>query len=545
VSFVGLATSLALLAFNGGDDTGGSETSWPGLGDREMLVRTSLDLRGIRPSVAEMEAVDTDPGQLESTLDGFFSDARFSARVRDLFSYAYLTRVESYYEEGLQYGYELAEAGEQVDLNMGDFLNSVGEEILRSVSTLAEEDLPWTDLVTAEWTMADEHIGTLWPLDYPEGATGWQKVRYTDGRPLAGILSANSLYWRFTSTISNRNRGRANAISRMLLCNDYLSREVAFSRDVDLLDSEATLNAVKTVDGCLACHASLDPLASHLWGFQVLRNTAVEELETYHAERERWWEIYTDIPPEYFGTPTRGLVDLGRYMAADPRLVSCAVEQVFAGLLHREVTPADSQSLINHETRFRNEGKALRALYRSVVASPEYRAAGDPEDDRFAHNKMMRPEQVVTAVEELTGYRFTRSSYDLFQAVSVGLRTLSGGADGVTVLSPADSPMTTMLLSHERLAEAAAMSVVQNDTADRSAPRLFDVVDPSVEASQSEATEQIEALFLRFLSRDPTDERTEELLSLLGAAYDAGGDAQQAWAAVVAALIRDPDFLFY
>ena len=545
MSLLGLATSLALLSCNGGDDTGGPGTGLPGLEDREMLVRASLDLRGVRPSVAEMAAVDADPDQLELTLGGFFEGERFSARVRDLFSYAYLTRVESYYQEGLQYGYELAEAGEQVDLNMGDFLNSVGEEILRSVSTLAEEDLPWTDLVTADWTMADEHIGTLWPLDYPEGATGWQKVTYTDGRPVAGILSANSLYWRFTATFSNRNRGRANAISRMLLCNDYLSREVEFSRDVDLLDSEATLNAVKTVDGCLACHASLDPLASHLWGFQVLENSNVVEMETYHAERERWWEKYTDIPPEYFGTPTTDLADLGRYMAADPRLVSCAVEQVFEGLLHREVTPADSQSLINHETRFRSEGKTLRALYRSVVGSPEYRAAGAPDDDRFAHRKMMRPEQVVTAVEDLTGYRFTRSSYDLFQAVSVGLRTLSGGADGVTVLSPADAPMTTMLLSHERLAEAAGMAVVQSDTANRSAPRLFDEVDPSVEASESEARAQIEGLYLRFLSRDPTDERTQELLDLLGAVYDLGGDAQQAWAAVVAALIRDPDFLFY
>ncbi len=533
-----------LLSCNGGEDTG-SPTAWDGLTDQELLVRSSLDLRGVRPTVAELQALEADPARLQDYTEEFLADERFLGRVQDLFSYAYLTRVESYYEHGLEYGYELVEPGVETDWNIGDFLNSVGGEVLQSVATIAAEDLPWTDLVTADWTMADEHIGKLWPLNYPEGETGWKKVSYTDGRPLAGVLSANSLFWRFTATLSNRNRGRANAISRMLLCNNYLSREVAVSRDVDLLDADATLNTVKTNQACLACHATLDPLASHFWGFQVFENSAVAENEVYHAERERWWELYTDIPPEYFGAPTQDLADLGQHMAADPRLVSCAVEQVFEGLMHRGSTSLDSQSLIHHETAFRSGGIVLKDLYRSVLGSPEYRGAGDPEDERFAHRKMMRPEQLVTAVEGLTGYRFYRSGYDLFQAVSAGLRTLSGGADGETVLSPASAPMTTMLLSHERLAEAASMSVVQNDTVDRASPRLFDVVDPSVEASDSEARAQIERLFLRFLSQEPGEERTEELLVLHGAVYDAGGDAQQAWAAVVAALIRDPDFLFY
>ena len=47
-----------------------------------------------------------------------------------------------------------------------------------------------------------------------QGATGWQVSRYTDGRPAAGVLSTNGLWWRYYSTVSNLNRSRAAAISR-------------------------------------------------------------------------------------------------------------------------------------------------------------------------------------------------------------------------------------------------------------------------------------------------------------------------------------------
>ena len=105
--------------------------------------------------------------------------------------------------------------------------------------------------------------------------------------------------------------------------------------------------------------------------------------------------------------------------------------------------------------------------------------------------------------------------------------------------------MTTMLLSHERLAEAAGHFVVSNDVSDRTTPRLFGLVDPALEVSEEDGKVQIEDLFLRFLSQDPSEERVQEIWDLLVAVYEATSDPQQAWAAVVAALIRDPDFLFY
>jgi hypothetical protein len=47
---------------------------------------------------------------------------------------------------------------------------------------------------------------------------------YADGRPAAGVLSTNGLWWRYPSTASNGNRKRADTPSRIFLCHDYTNR---------------------------------------------------------------------------------------------------------------------------------------------------------------------------------------------------------------------------------------------------------------------------------------------------------------------------------
>ena len=46
-----------------------------------LLSRTSLDLRGVRPTEAEIEAVETDPAALDGLVDSFLDDDRFPERL--------------------------------------------------------------------------------------------------------------------------------------------------------------------------------------------------------------------------------------------------------------------------------------------------------------------------------------------------------------------------------------------------------------------------------------------------------------------------------
>ena len=71
-------------------------------------------------------------------------------------------------------------------------------------------------------------------------------TQYTDEAPCRRYSEYQwDVVW-YTSTISNANRLRANAISTILLCNDYLQHPISFERDSNLLDEEGVAEAIKT-----------------------------------------------------------------------------------------------------------------------------------------------------------------------------------------------------------------------------------------------------------------------------------------------------------
>jgi hypothetical protein len=436
---------LALLGCTGAAPEAAEDTMAP----LDVLVRASLDVRGVRPSVAEVSAVEADPTAVDGLVAAMLDDPRFGGRVADMWSEIYLTRTDAYTVTAHDYGVDDAER---------EYLTSVGDQPLRMLGYVADHDLPYTELVTGDWTMADELLARIWPIDYPDGATGWQKARYDDGRPAAGVLASNAMWWRYTSTESNANRKRANTISRIFLCNDYLVRPLEFDRSVNLLDEAAVADALVSNPGCVNCHASLDPLASYLFGFWWLDYYDPVELRGYHPERERLWQDHTGVPPSYYGQPGDSLADLGVQIAQDPRFVTCAVEQAWELLLRRKSAPGDTDALVTHRDAFLAGGTTLRALFASVLADPRYRAG--PTTAGGVPAKMVTPLLLASEVEDLTGFRFTTGGYDLFRIDAVGLenkgdllvadrvgvRTLAGGADGYNVTATATAPNTTLVL---------------------------------------------------------------------------------------------------
>lgn len=496
------------------------------------LIRSSLDLRGVRPTTAELDAVAAHPESLDETVGTFVDDPRFEARVRDLWSEIYLTRTESYQISAASYGLDDEAA----------FRESIGDEPLRILGYIAAHDLPYTELVTGNWTMANETLGAIWPVDYPAGSEGWIKTSYTDGRPAAGILATNSMWWRYTSTTSNANRKRANATSRILLCNDYLERPIEFDRNINLQDEDAVANALRENAACANCHNSLDPFASYFFGFWWYDYTNPLEASYYYPERELAWRDYTGMAPSFYGAPGYSLGDLGHQIAADHRLPECATRQAFELLLRRDADTADQEELNGHRDAFINGGLTLKALIRSVVKDPMYRSP--PTDETgYVPLKMVTPDLLATEVEDLTGFQYRWYGYDLMRSDEVGFRTLAGGADGYAVTSTSRSPNATLVLVQERLAEAAAFYVVNNEP-----ERLFTLsFAETPDTDRAAMVAQIQALHRRIFGTTVTadGEEVTAALELWTSLYAVERDPRSAWAGVLSALLRDPDFLFY
>ena len=57
-----------------------------------QLFRASLDLRGVRPTLDEIDQIDADPDAYEAMVAGFLDDERFVDRVVNLYAEVFLTR---------------------------------------------------------------------------------------------------------------------------------------------------------------------------------------------------------------------------------------------------------------------------------------------------------------------------------------------------------------------------------------------------------------------------------------------------------------------
>lgn len=496
----------------------------------QLVVRWSLDARGVRPSVTDLENATAD--NAEAYLDYYLADAAFGDRVWSALSPAWLTRADESDSYDVSYSME-DEAG---------FLAAMGEEPLRLVGEVADQDLPYTEIVTGDWTMVNERLAEWYPTDYPDGGEGWQVARWTDHRPAAGVLATNGLWWRYQTTTGNANRGRANAIGRILLCSDTLERSIELDANADLTDADAIQDAVANNPSCVACHASLDPMGSYLWGFYSEFVTNPADITHYHPERERYWESWGhDVAPGFYGLPGETLADLGRQVAADPRFVTCAVEQATEVLLQRATTLDDTDTLVAHREAFLQGGLTVRALWRAVMTSEEYTTL--PETDAGGTTwKMVTPDQYVSQLEDITGWAFQTEAVDVYAEDRYGLRSMAGGGRAVFGTGAGLDPTPTMTLVHQRLAEGAAARVAARDHANPDDPRLFAAEDFD---ATTPSEDRLRALALRVLSRAPTDDELATLTTLWAGLYATEGGAEGAWAGVLVALFRHPDFLFY
>ena len=53
---------------------------------RRRLIRASLDVRGIRPSLEELDQVKSDPDAVDGLVEGFVDHPGFARRVRAIFA---------------------------------------------------------------------------------------------------------------------------------------------------------------------------------------------------------------------------------------------------------------------------------------------------------------------------------------------------------------------------------------------------------------------------------------------------------------------------
>jgi hypothetical protein len=506
---------------------------------REQLLRLSVDLRGRHPREDELLAIEADPALYPWYVDRWLSGPDFVDRMTEVWAGRLLTMT-----------------GETYDLSVEgatdeEIAQAIGLEPLALFQEILTQDLPYGQIVLADHTVANPLLAELFALDRAEGE-GWTRATYLDGRPHAGILTMNTTWLRYPSMGGNANRHRANALSKMLLCDDYLTRPIVLSRaavDQLVLDPE---DAISENDACQSCHSTLDPLAAHLFGFFEAEDEVLGIL--YHPEHEQGWRDYSGKGPGYYGRPTANLHELAQAIATDGRFADCATQTAFEGLLQRAVQDQDWADLQGHRAAFVDHGQSIKELVRSVLLSPEYRAQATTDPDiatRFSGVRTASPAQLASIVQDITGYRWTFDGVDGLRSNALGLPVLAGGIDSYFVTTRGYEPGVGTLFTQERLAWSAAYDVARHDLdvnrQDDARLLLYVTVQDRPETSAERIDAQIRHLYLAATGLPLAVDATEPaaLTALWAEIWSVEGDATLAWAAVLSAVLRDPRVLTY
>jgi len=523
-----------------------------------QLVRASMALRGTRPSLADLQAVEADPAVLDDLVDGYLEAPEFGLTMRELHNEALLVAADpDIYPIGFAAAGALA--GREVQQINTDLI----EAPLRLIEHVIAEDRPYSEIVTADYTLANGVVATVWGLPYDGDGEEWRVTRWVD-RPNAGILSDSTLFTRHMTTFSNRNRGRANAVSRALLCYDFLSREIPIDSSIDLADPEEVAHAVRENPACASCHQTLDPLASFFAEYSTIYVPSQVTAYPVNHYIEPLGDVMRVTAPSYFGQAATGLDQLGARIAEDPRFTLCAAKRFYAYFNQVPLADVPFEEAARLQDVFIESGLNAKALAREIVLSDDFRVSHAVVDgdvaDRAIGLKKIRPQQLARTVEDLTGFRWqtrlpfdfgwgTIGRVDLVTDNFWGFGVLMGGIDSQNVALPSHTMNASASLVLRGLAAQAAPHVVAQDfaIADPGARRLFTRVSLA-DTEEPRIREQLAELEARLYGElvDPdSQEVTEAWWLFYDALGQARGDTTRAWTTTLYAMLQDIRLAYY
>ena len=560
------------------------------LSPSDHLTRASMAIRGTRPSLAELETARDHPEQIPLLIDTFLEDPRFGETIKDWAAEQFLLRTDVLDA--------LPAIGPLRGHSLSEMYEATSESPLRLVEEVVMDDHPLTTLVTADWVWTNEAHHKIYGLAYnPEGPT-WQRSTWTDGRPVAGLLSDSEMWRRYESAGSNFHRLRANVVAATMLCEDFNTRDIDGATGVDISNEFEVANAVRTNPACVNCHQGLDPLAAFFWGFkkQVKRFTIVKgynedcrnynlsgespvdtytpgqycyPLEHYTVSDETQWAHWDLRGPGYYGTPLDHIGDLGDYIQDDPRFGQCMARSLYAYMTQTARDAVAPELVSELYGVLKANGMQTKPMVRHIALSDSFRAISrrDARLPAAAGLQTVRPEQLARTLEDLTGFRWLASpdpdncvservdgegtrcwnEVDLATSDRFGFRAMSGGVNGYYITAPTHTMTPPKELVMERYAFEAATYVTRHELelADRD-PRLFDSFDAdqtdadSVRSHLSKLHQQVLGEWVR-----PDGPEVDATYALWHSRFARDRDPIAAWTLTLAALFQDPRMSFY
>jgi hypothetical protein len=505
------------------DDSDAVEEFFEGvemLDEVATLRKATLALAGRLPTVEEEQWVrDNSWEGLDQVLDNVMLEPAFHDRLREIYNDNFLT--DRYYRNTdaidlldtetdypNAYWFDSLPEGTQRDNAASAANRALAREGIELLVHIVKNDRPYTELLTADYTMANWYSAQTLGVDPPPEAVegdyeAFGPVR-VPGIPHAGVLTATTYLNRFPTTDTNRNRHRSRMLYEFFLATDV---QALGSRPIDATKVEG-VNPTLNNPTCTNCHEVVDPVAG---GFQNW-----DAMGRYRPPEQGW---HPDMKQAGFGEEVlpaeksqRALEWLASQVIQDNRFQISAVHIMFEGLSGQTaikepddptvegyletIKAAKVQRQVFSEIaqRFVDSSYNLKTVVKEIIKSPYYRAYNAVGLDRSRElelaevgmGRLLIPEQLNRKIVAATGYPWGQPPSDDFEGRELltdmdnGYLLLYGGIDSVDTVERITEPNGIMANVVKRMANEMSCTAVPQDFAKPSAERrLFPLVEPN------------------------------------------------------------------
>lgn len=444
------------------------------LSPEDTLRKASLHLTGRLPTAEEVAEVAAGGEEaLADAVRGLLEEDAFYARLADIFNDLLHTDRYLIYtgfavnllneEDFPKVGAWWASLDGQDDLQYA--INaSVAREPLALIAHIVRNDRPFTEILTADYTVLNPFSAQLYGVDLPfkdpndPGEYLEAKLFTVRGGgkttlPHAGVLSSPMFLNRFPTTPTNRNRHRARMTYKLFLATDILR---IGERPIDPTKSAKYANPTRDDEQCTVCHNNLDPVAG---AFQNYDDYDQEVL----TDREWYPEMFApgfngeDMPVSEF---PNALQWFATRAVKDPRFVTATVQSVYTGLVGEEplAYPNDTEDPLYaaklaawqaQDGLFARIGEDfvaddynLKTVILGVVMSPYFRGVSHDKAElseeeaaelvSVGEGRLSTPELLADKIFAVTGVRWIRQ-WDLNDWLRTDYKILYGGIDSDTI----------------------------------------------------------------------------------------------------------------
>ncbi len=229
--------------------------------------------------------------------------------------------------------------------------DAVNNEPSRLVEFVVKNNLPFTEILTAEYTLVNyfsaraynvlnqvSFTETLTPTvgSFPYDAREYKKAYLPF--PGSGILTSSVFMTLYPTTDGNMNRHRAYNVFKMFLDTDILDLPGSRVEADDITVDNPTMENPT----CTGCHNVMDPVAA------TFRHWSDPEERRYGDWRFARWNQNIILPPGFNGElmpeDNVGAVQwLGKKIAEDPRFAMSTVKTFFTEITGHELLPVPSE----------------------------------------------------------------------------------------------------------------------------------------------------------------------------------------------------------